>query len=214
MRINVFLAIIFISLICLFFVGSATCDETLIFISPSSSTLPKSAIGTNFQINISISDVTNLWSWKVSLNWNPNVLNFTNADEGPFLKSEGSTLFLNAPTQSSGYLQELSDTLLENVSASGNGTLVTVTFEVLASGQSDIKMNGTELLQPSPEFSLSPITHKVDNGQLTVLGSEGGESAFPIWTIPTITIVAIIISAAILIKKRLKPNRQHHRKAR
>jgi len=209
MKTNIILAIGFASVICLSFIVSARCDGTVISISPSSSTLPKSGVGTDFQVNITVSDVTNLWSWKVSLDWNPNVLNFTNVKEGPFLQTEGETLFLNAPSQGGGYLPELSDTLLENVSASGDGTLATVTFKVLASGQSDIALNETELLQPSAEYSQLPIAHTVDNGQLTVLGSEGGP-AFLTW-MALIVAIAVIISAVILIRKRFKSKRQHRR---
>ncbi|HXX87678.1 MAG TPA: cohesin domain-containing protein, partial [Candidatus Acidoferrum sp.] len=194
----------------LFFIHSAGCDGTVISISPASSTLPKSAIGTNFQVNISISDVANLWSWKVSLVWNPSVLDFTNITEGPFLMSGGSTLFLNAPTQSNGSLPEISDTLLENVSASGNGTLVTVNFNVTGSGQSDITLNDTVLLQPSTELTQSPIAHTEENGQVTVLGTEIPE--FPPWAILIVGIVAVMC-AAIFVKKRSKP-KPHQKRTR
>ena len=202
MKIKSILAITFASMICLFFIHSAGCDGTVISVNPASSTLPKSAIGTNFQVNISISNVASLWSWKVSLVWNPNVLGFTNVTEGPFLMSGGSTLFLNAPIQNNGYLPEISDTLLENVSATGNGTLATVNFNVTGSGQSDITLNDTVLLQPSTELTQVPISHTVENGQVTVLGTEIPE--FPAWAILIVAIVSTMC-AAIFVKKRSKP---------
>lgn len=199
MKTSIILAIAFAFVISLGLVGSARCDGTVISISPSSSTLPQSQIGANFRINITISGVTSLWSWKVRLNWNPNVLNFTNIDNGPFLESAGSTLF-PPPPQRNGSLTEISDTLLKNSSVSGSGTLATVTFKILAAGQSDITLNETELLGPlvgQPPNHLQ-IVNTVNNGKLTVLPE------FQYWAFPAIILVATI-PVAILAKKRLKP---------
>jgi hypothetical protein len=202
MKTNIVLAIAFASIICLGVVGSARCDGTVISISPSLSTLPQSQIGANFQININISDVASLWSWKVRLNWNPNVLNFTSIDEGPFLKSAGSTLF-PPPPQRNGSLTEISDTLLANASVSGNGILATVVFKVLAAGQSDITLNETELLQPlvGQPPSHPQIAHTVNNGRLIVLPE------FPSWA-PLAIIFVTAVPVVILVRKRLKPTHQ------
>ena len=191
MKTKIILAIAFV--LCLSLGGLARGAGTTISISPSSSTLSQSQIGTSFQINISISDVTNLWSWKVRLNWNPDVLNVTNVDEGPFLKSVGLTLF-PPPPQRNGYLTEVSCTLLSLSSASGDGVLATVTFQVLASGQSDITLNETELLQPGSGHP--QINCTINNGQITVVPE------FPGWSFLAITFAATILMA-ILTKKRL-----------
>jgi len=209
---SIFVAIAFVSLICLSIVCSARSQGTVISVSPSSSTLLQSQIGTSYQINISISDVTNLWSWKVRLNWNPGVLNFLNITEGPFLKDIGATLF-PPPPERSGYLTEVSDTLLENVSASGSGLLATVTFNVVGSGQSDITLTETELLEP---IAGQPPTHQqiantVSNGELIVLGG-GGLTGLLIWAIVAITIAVIIALAAIIVIRRRKPTHQYRRR--
>jgi hypothetical protein len=125
--------------------------------------------------------------------------------EGSFLKSAGSTLFLYAPpTQGSGCITELSDTLLENTSVNGNGVLVTVTFQVLAAGQSYITMNETLLAQPLSGSPLShpQITHTVDNGQLVVVPE------FQNWVLPIVMII-VTIPMVILTRKRLKPTRRY-----
>jgi len=193
METKIILVIVFA--FCLSLAGLARGAGTTISINPSSSTLSQSQIGTSFQINISISDVTNLWSWKVRLNWNPDVLNVTNVEEGPFLKSVGATLF-PPPPQRDGYLTEVSSTLLSNSSASGAGILAAVTFKVLASGQSDITLNETELLQP--ESGHPQINCTINNGHITVVPE------FPSWLFLTFTFAATML-AAILAKKRLKP---------
>jgi len=209
MKTSVIMAIAFLSLISSSVVSSARSQGTVISVSPSSSTLPKSQIGANYLINISISDVANLWSWKVRLNWNPGVLNFINITEGPFLKDFGATLF-PPPPQRSGYLTEVSDTLLENASASGSGLLATVTFQVVGSGQSDITLTETELLQP---ITGQPPTHQqinntVANGELVVLGS--GEPLLLTLAI-LIVIVVVIILVVVLVARRHKPKHQYQR---
>jgi hypothetical protein len=203
MKTNIFLVIAFASIVCLSIVGSARCDGTVISISPSSQTLSQSQIGKSYPITINISDVTNLWQWSVQLNWNPNVLNFTNIANGPFLESAGSTLF-PPPPQRNGTLTEISDTLLNNRhSVNGSGVLATVTFLVLAAGQSDITLNNTVLTQPlsGNQTTHAEIVHTVNNGQLIVL------SELSNWAMLAIIFV-VSIPAAILARKRLKPMRQ------
>jgi hypothetical protein len=203
MKTNIILAIALASVIFLSLIGSVRCSGTVISISPSSDTIPQSQIGKSLQVNITISNVTNLWGWVVTLNWNPTILNFTNMTEGPFLDSVGSTLFLY-PTPGSGSLTQITDELLENTSVNGNGTLATINFKVLAYGQSNITLSDTLLYQPLSGNPLShaQIAHTVNNGQIIVI------SEFPSWALPAIIIVATI-PAMILAKRRLKPARQY-----
>jgi hypothetical protein len=199
MKTNIILVIAFASVICLCIVTCARCDGTVISISPSSQTLSQSQIGKNYQITINISDVTNLWHWRVRLNWNPNVLNFTSITNGPFLESAGSTLFL-PPPERNGSLTEISDTLLSKNSMNGSGVLATVNFTILAAGQSELMLNNTLLLEPlsGNQTTHAQIACTVNNGQLFVL------SELSNWVMPAIVFV-VTIPAAILARKRLKP---------
>ncbi|HVP40934.1 MAG TPA: cohesin domain-containing protein [Candidatus Krumholzibacteriaceae bacterium] len=200
MKIVIIVVVVFA--VCLGLVGFARGDGTTISISPPSSTLPESQIGNSFQVNITISNVPNLWFWTVRLNWDPAVLNVTNVEEGPFMQSAGQRLFLNTPPQPTGYIKEITCSLLSKNSVSGNGILATVTFNVTASGQSDITLNETQLLQPDTGSGHAQITHTVDNGHVIVVPE------FPSWAIPAI-ILAATMAAAILTKKQLKPAPQH-----
>jgi hypothetical protein len=214
MKTKMILAIFFQSVICLSLVGWAMCDGTVISISPPATTLPSSAIGTSFQIDINIAAVTNLWSWKVRLNWNPTILEFSKIAEGPFLKSAGSTLF-PPPLQGNGSLTEISDTLLSTIGVNGSGILATVTFKVLVAGQSGMTLNETELFQP-PE-GLPPsnpqIAHTVSNGQLIVLPPPPlpvGGLSFPASTF-TPNLLSLYLAFIIMLIAELllvKPKRQ------
>jgi hypothetical protein len=135
-------------------------------INPASQELPDTIVGQTFGVNITINDVTDLWAWKVRLNWNPQILNITNVQEGPFLQSAGNTLFiwsgLGATTINQGYIREISCNLLVATGASGSGVLATLTFKVLAAGTSDITINETELLSSTDDNP--PIQHGDVNG--------------------------------------------------
>ena len=203
MKTSIALAIAFASVVCLSIVGSAKCDGTVISISPSSRTLSQSQIGKSFLVNINVSDVTNLWHWRVRLNWNPNVLNFTSITNGPFLESAGSTLFV-PPPEINGSLTIISDTLLSKNSVNGSGVLATVNFTILAAGQSELTLNNTLLEEPlsGNQTSHTQIAHTVSNGQVIVI------SEFPNWVLPAIIFV-VTIPAAILAKKRHKLTRRY-----
>ncbi|MEA2090713.1 MAG: CARDB domain-containing protein [Thermoproteota archaeon] len=118
----------------------------------------------NFTIDINVLDVTNLYSWEFKLYYKNNVLKATNASEGPFLKSSGSTNFqikeLNENFNSTHGLVWLNCTLLSPPGVSGNGTLATILFHVESSGESVLDLSDTVLKDPLG-FS---FPHEVRNG--------------------------------------------------
>ena len=197
MRKCIIFAIAFVSVICLSFIGSARCDgTTALSINPPLTTLSQSPVGTNFTVSINITDVTDLWGWKVQLSWDPTVLNLTSGPtEGSFMG--GGTLFLASPTNySAGFIHEISDTYLSNTNVNGSGVLATVTFKVLAASPSNIVLNETELLGPYPTHT--PIAHTVYNGQFVTVPE------FSSGTILAAIFAATTLSAAIMIRKRTK----------
>jgi hypothetical protein len=168
-------------------------------INPASQELPETTVGQTFNVSIAIDDVTDLWAWKVRLNWDPDILNITDVSEGPFLQSVGNTLFLwPGPSSSSiikGYIPEISCNLFANTGANGSGSLATVTFKVLAPGTSDITINETQLLSSTDDNP--PIEHIDVNGYVTVIPE------FPVLLVlpPFMILIAIALIAS---KKRIK----------
>ena len=196
MKTNIVLLIVLVSVICLSFVGSARGDSTTLSINPSSSTLPQSNIGANYQVNITISSVANLWSWVARLNWNQSVLNFTKIDEGQFLRSTGQSTFFAPPIAHDGYLTGISDTIyVSTQSVSGSGTLATVTFHVLAAGKTDITLNETDMWGPLSGGQHPHIIYTVMNGEVIVVPE------FPGW-VPLAVVFATAIPLALLLKRR------------
>jgi hypothetical protein len=114
-----------------------------ISVSPATVT---SQVGYNFIINITISDVTDLYGWEYKLKWNNTLLDATNSTEGPFLKSGGDTFFSAKINNTAGSML-VDCTLLGNVpGVSGNGTLASVTFFVKNSGECPLDLYNTTLI--------------------------------------------------------------------
>jgi hypothetical protein len=163
-------------------------------INPAIVSIAETEIGQTFEVKINVTDVTDLWSWKVRLNWDPTVINFTGVQEGPFLQNIGSTIFLwgeNWTAVGEGYIPEISCTLFTG-SASGSGVLATVTFKSVAPGLTEISMNETEMHEPSA--SHPSIPHSVLNGEVHVIPE------FNSWII--LPLAAASSALVILAKKK------------
>lgn len=123
--------------------------ETVVTVSPKVSV---TAPGELFEINVTVSDVSDLYGWQFNVTFNPAVLNCTGVEEGPFLKQAGST-FLPAPTiDNTGGFVFLGDSLFPYppTGASGNGTLATITFNVTAEGESNLHFFESVLMGYNP----------------------------------------------------------------
>jgi len=168
---------------------------------PSELIIPEVDIGKTFTIKINITEVTNLWSWKVNLSWNPSVLKVVSVTEGPFLKDQASpTLFTVTPWDpAKGYIPEISCVSLAvpAKTASGSGTLATITFNATAPGDSYVNLTNTRLIGPPP--AKPEISHTVENGTVTVI---------PEFTTFTILAIFLIATTAVAIAaKKLSPKK-------
>jgi len=105
--------------------------------------------GSSFQINVSVANIEDLKAWSIYLKWTPALLNVTNISEGPFLSQGGlySTNFTTVTYQELGYIY-INSTLngVPINTASGNGTLATITFLVEGGGFSLLDLYNTVLL--------------------------------------------------------------------
>jgi len=120
-------------------------------------------VGQDFTVNVSVSDVVNLYGWEFKLGWNFTILEFVNATEGTFLKSGGSTFFTYMLNVTGSYVL-VDCTLLGNIAgAKGNGVLASIQFRVKESGVCDLDLYDTKLEDPSEEM----LTHTTNGGRLT-----------------------------------------------
>jgi chitodextrinase len=164
--------IISLSLIVLFRIASVKAQVTIIALTPPSYTAQK--IGDEFSINITISNVRGLWSWKAGLAWDPNVLSLVSQPaEGSFLKNVGQTLFVAEPTKNGTIKETLQCQLYSEIGASGNGTLASLVFRINnQTFLSPITLDNEVLLGPLTGGTHPSIEHEVENATVT-LGTQG-----------------------------------------
>jgi hypothetical protein len=98
----------------------------------------------NFTMNVTISEATDLQKWQLSISYKNDVLNVTDALEGPFLQTGGSTIF-NFKIENN--FNETHGRVIANCTLSsspgigGNGTLVSFVFHVIGLGNTTISLS-------------------------------------------------------------------------
>ncbi len=104
-----------------------------------------------FTVNVNVSDVSDLFTWQINLNWNASVLNVSRILPGEFLaRSVNETssealggLVINSTDNTLGY-SLFAESILANVTGiSGNGTLVSIEFLVLDYGWTHLNITVT-----------------------------------------------------------------------
>lgn len=112
-------------------------------IEPSS--IGKLAVGSTFTVNVTVENAVNVSGMQLDIRYNPDVLNATNASEGPFFPSTGqNTVFRCNPRQDLNATPPVWRVIcfdaVTNHNVSGNGTLLSITFIVLSDGSSSIEL--------------------------------------------------------------------------
>jgi hypothetical protein len=133
-------------------------------------------VGSTFDINLTVTNVTDLYGWQFNLTFNPSVLNCTDVEEGPFLQQAGTTWLLPMTINNDVGFVFFGATLFPapGSGASGNGTLATMTFAALDNDTSALhflesKLNGWDPVDKIPV----PISHTaVDGSVTTTLGHD------------------------------------------
>lgn len=152
--------IIVIAFVIFYMVTNRPTPSTMVYIDPQTIS---GTLGQNFTINISISNVIDLYGWELKLRWNAAILDVVNVTEGPFLKSHDETFFFPQIVNEAGYLV-LDCTLLGDVSGvNGSGVLATMQFHVKESGSCDLPLYYTMLIDSAERT----ITHTVRNGRFS-----------------------------------------------
>jgi len=91
-----------------------------------------------FTVEICVSNITDLYTWDIGLEWDPAVLNCTDFREGPFLQTGGGTLMIVGTINNAAgrIFPPYGCTLLDaTVGVNGNGTLAYADFHVKDYGE-------------------------------------------------------------------------------
>jgi hypothetical protein len=129
--------------------------------------------GDVFNVNITITQVTNLTGWEFKLFYLRALLNCSAMVEGPFLKSGGSTtrVFNVTNNYNSTHGRVLAGCALlgMDVSVNGTGTIATLTFKALAGGDSPLDLVDTKL--SDEKIPPLPIAHTAIDGVVHIAGA-------------------------------------------
>lgn len=124
----------------------------------------------NVALNLSIYNVTDLYLWVATIQWNSTNLNLTSYSEGQFLRQGGSTTFIVGKL-SPGKIEGLTCSLHGNFpGVNGNGTLATLQFNGTGIGWTSIDIAFSDLLDSSG----NSMAHYAVNSTAVVFRSTGG----------------------------------------
>lgn len=136
------------------------------------------SIGQTFETNVNVSNSENVTAWEVYLRFNPSILIVSAYQSGGFLSQFGSAYPVVFNNQSNFGYVSFAETMAGPELASGNGTLIRVTFEVLDGGRSFLDIYDTALLNET----LDNISHTTQNGtfilNMLTLTPNSGTAAF------------------------------------
>lgn len=159
----------YLSLVMLFIFGIvasgitiASADESpIVYVDPPYNCVPASPAPQYFTVNISIAEVTNLYSWQIKLYIKKSVLETNDSliEEGPFLSQNGAYL-TELNKNYDGLYWTVGCHIVGPESVDGSGTLASITFKVLKEGESNIALIETKLFDPD----VTPIPHTNERG--------------------------------------------------
>lgn len=130
----IFLTIIAVLTIALANVGRAA--EATMTLDPSE--VKDIEPGGTFNVDVTVSDISNVVSWKILIRFDPNVLQADNVTEGPFLGSTGETTIFLPPTMDNDKGIVIAGAAFippfPEEGVTGDGVLATIVFSVTGRG--------------------------------------------------------------------------------
>jgi|GEM_PF-5208131 len=141
------IAFLFLAVLLAIFIfpQTARADDARVYVDPASD---GASVGSTYTVYIKVDNVTDLYGWSCMVDFDPTILQVAGSEgawqitEGSFLKSGGaSTWFNTSPTvnNTTGSIQGLMCTRLGSpAGVTGAGTLFSITFNVIGSGDSPI----------------------------------------------------------------------------
>jgi len=132
--------------------------ETVVAVDPPTNT---ANIGETFTVDINIVDAEDLYSWGIKVQWDRDILDAIDVTEGPFLQGQpDGTAFVKIIDNWFGRINVGCTTLGDWFGVWGNGTLMTVTFNVTGTGETDLDIYYAELFN----YDLAWIPHTTEDG--------------------------------------------------
>ena len=130
-------------------------------------------IDEQFTINITVTNVTDLYGWQFALYYKSSILNGTGYAEGPFLKKDGTQTFFQVVEFTDNYNEThgkiflAATRLAVDTGVNGTGIIAKVSFKTKAYGNTPLDLNETKLVDSTQPFG-QPIPHEVIDGRVHV----------------------------------------------
>jgi len=115
---------------------------------------PGYQIGDTFEVHVNITGAIDLFAWQVNMNWNPSILNVSDIIAGEFLNvgaapnytsssasPNGVGFVVNKTDNATGYTAMGESILGADTGVSGDGRLVTIEFQVVGYGCSNLTLD-------------------------------------------------------------------------
>jgi hypothetical protein len=148
-------------------VNGAIQVSTIMKVNPSTSSF---IVGQGFSTGVAINGVANLTGWEFKLFYRSNILNCTDVEEGPFLRTGGSTFFTvqisNDYNSTHGRVLVACSLLGLDVSVNGSGTIAVLSFTALSTGNTTLDLIDTKM--SDEEEPPQPIDHVALPGMVYV----------------------------------------------
>jgi hypothetical protein len=178
--------------------GMAT-SETTVFVYPKESSVE---VGQTFTVNINIANVSGLMAYAFLLSYNTSILQLVSVEFGPFLKSVGDTILINATTSGQISLAAClyQPTGWTGIYANGSGVLANATFKAIAPGESllDLFSQGNPdaiQLVTDPTVTVAAIPNVAISGY-AVVSSDPDPSPSP--STPIISVASLTASKSVV----------------
>lgn len=121
------------------------------------------AVGSTFPLNVVLNGGQDIFSVPLQVSYDPKLLQLVNVSNGPFLSQDGQPVALvHRDDPAAGVLQVTATRPPSSGGASGQGTVLTLTFMAKAPGQSNVAV-----ARPSPRNSAGQ-TIPASGGQASV----------------------------------------------
>jgi hypothetical protein len=229
------IVLLFCAVLLFCFIGTVSAQSTVVNAGASTS---QPAVGSTLTITLSISNVQNLAGIDTTLQWNPSVLTLTNSalnlgDSHSNGVLHGTNMNTDSNNLNSGdiYVQETKvsgsyELVAQSIGASnpgftGNGTIATLTFKVVNTGDAELGLQTDLADHPPAGQNANNISHQDTVNSVTAIAV--GTSSTPTSsasstpeaspTVPEfpntvlITILIIISAASIAVSTKLLKNR-------
>lgn len=166
-------------------------------------------------VNITVSEVSQMYGWVISLQWDPTIIQVSTGDkngllknrvyynvyEGDFMKNVSATIFsVNKVNNESGNITNLSCFFkVTGTTVSGSGLLATINFTLLKVGTTAINITYSSLIDRNG----GGIDHTAISGLIT---NQPEPPPPPIWTqfwfqATVVTVIVVVVIPVLVIKQ-------------